>query len=211
MISKIKNYILLFLLIITLISGGFGFYFYKHSKNMERQRDNANDRMDVLLNDVTTYKNKNGELVMKTLEYERYVGDLENSNDSLERTIYKTIQASNIREKNLKEAYAILLSSHNGGLVHRDTTVIHDTINNTVITNSTLTYDDNFLKLTIINDSLDYTYNELITLLKASRRVDRKFIIWRWINWKKTIDRNMVEIKSNNPNSSFDGRIIKIN
>ncbi len=78
-----------------------------------------------------------------------------------------------------------------------------------------LVFDDGFNRAEIFYpDSIKLSNNEVITALTAARRVERKFQPFTWLNKKwvrrKTVDRNKVELQSNNPNSNLDGLTIEI-
>lgn len=222
-LSRIKTYLIIISTVIAILAGGYGFFMKIRNDVLEMERDNARDELTVKTTETIRYKNELGQEVIKVLEYEVVINDLECSQDSLEREIYRTIQASKLKERQLTEAISVNIESKNKG-VYDSVRYIFDT---TIMaldgareqlaelesksTKEVRYFNDGFLALISYPDSLNYTYTENITLLKAHRLVDRKFFFWKWIGWKKMIDRDFIEIKSNNPNSQLDGRIIKLN
>lgn len=205
MFSTIKSYITVASLIIAILASCFGGYMSWHSSKLKEQRDNANDELRVKTTLVTKYKNDLGQEVTKTIEYKKTVDELRISNDSTEKELYKVIAASKSREKDIEEAYVINVSTKGGGgFIH--TTAVDSMVKvSTIPCKEVRLFDDGFMKIIVTPDSLTYENMEAITLLKSPRRIERKFVVWRWFGWKKTIDRNMVEVVSNNPHSSIDG------
>lgn len=211
MLSKIKSYLTLIAIIIAILSGVWGIYSSRQATKYKIARDNAQDELTVKTSEVIKYENELGQTVTKTIEYERYISDLEFSNDSLERDLYRTIKASKIREKNLVEAYTVSVS--NKSMVEYDSVSYLTNASSegsiqpvdTIPCNEVRYYNDGFTKVISYPDSMLIEDHEKLTILKGSREVDRKFVVWRWIGWKKTIDRNMVEVISSDPKSNIDG------
>lgn len=212
-LGKIKNVLTVVSIIIAILASGYGLFSKVRADRMQAQRDNAIDELHVKTTEVVTYQNELGQTVTKTLEYARYLDDLRFSNDSLERKIYTTIEASQLKQRQLKEAYAVNMKTTGGGffaqimqvpvIVPGDTTSVIDSM-------QVKYFSDGYLNAIVYADSLTYTYDDTIILIKAARMEDRKFFLWKWIGWKKKIDRDMVEIVANNHNSKINGRMIKL-
>ena len=208
--GKVKSVLLIISTLIAVLSGGYGFFMKVKNDRLANERNNLEDRLTVMTTENITYENELGQTVTKTLVYERYIEDLEHSNDSLERSIYKTIAASNLKAKNIKEATVVTISSNGGGVFDSVTTEPVVMSSGSIDSVMVKHFNDGYLDATIYEDSLSYTYNDSITLLKAPRMVDRKFFLWRLVGWKKKTDRDMVEVVSANPNSELNGRVIQL-
>lgn len=203
LLANVKNWFRF--AIIALILFLLGFAWQKHNAAVKaiNQRDNALAEMQTKTGQLETYQNERGQTVTKILQYEKYIGDLEFSKDSLEAEIYKTVKVSKTKKKLIREATVIYIKSESSGPLKVDTTIL-------ISEEFGRVFNDGFLNALIFSDSLFYEYDEKIVLIKAQRVVERKFIIWRWIGWKKKINRDLVEITSNNPNSKLNGRFIKL-
>lgn len=177
----------------------------KEAKEVQAQ---LRDEISVKTTETIKYKNKLGQEVTKQIEYVTTIQQLECSQDSLEQVVYKTIKASDLKLRQLKKAYVLSMNANNSGK-YDSVRYVHDTIIDTVY--KVKYFNDGFLNAVIYPDSLTYSYNEQIVLLEAKQRVKRKFFLWKWIGWERIIDRNMMEISSNNPHSKLNGRMIKIN
>ena len=128
----------------------------------------------------------------------------------MERKIYKTVEASKLKQRQLKEAYAVSLKATGGGQFNSQK--LEPVQMSSVAPDSALVkhFYDGYLDATVYEDSLSYTYDDSIVLIKAERMEDRKFFLWKWVGWKKKINRDMVEIVAANPNSKINGRMIKL-
>lgn len=210
MFSKIKSWLTIASLIVAVLAGSFGLI-ERAQKIKERKRaDNNADIITVQTTEVTKYKNKLGQEVTKTIQYERVIQDLGTSYDSLERDLAKTIEASKLREKDIKEAYVVALNTTTSG---RYDSIVRDTLQtvSSIPCNDIRYFDNGFYDIVSYPDSMTIVNNEIITVLKAARRVPRKIQPLRWAGWewKKKIDKNVIELQSNNPNSNLNGRFIK--
>jgi len=175
------------------------------------RNDLLRDEITVKTTETIKYQNKLGQEVTKVIEYVQTIDQLECSKDSLEQVVYKTIKASKLKERQLNDAYVIELKSTNSK-VFDSVRYVYDTMNYVKSKEAVEVkfFNDGFLEANIYDNRIDYNYNEQIVLLDAKRALDRKFFLWRWIGWKKIVDRDVVEIVSNNPNSKLNGRKIKI-
>lgn len=221
MMNKLKSWLTLIGIIIGLLGSGYGLYSKVRADRLKGERDNARDELTVKTTQVTRYKNELGQEVTKTIEYEKYVEDLQYSNDSLERKLYSTISASKVREKDLEEAYIVSIKTEStrgyDSIVNPSASIaIEDSVIAKVNSKpcDEIRYsNDGYNEIISYPDSVYHKNLEIISLTKSKRRVPRKMQLFKWAGWewKKTIDRNMVEMHSNNPYSSLDGRMIKLN
>ena len=205
--SKLKTYIIYILLILIIISSG-SLLFYKHkAKQYKHERDNVKDELVVKTKENKTYKNKLGQIVTKTINYEKTIKELSLSNDSIELKMAKVIQASDLKVKQIKKATSIIINSHTSIL--RDTLYvpISDTIYNVIFP---LHYKNKWEDALAYKDSLVSTTYRNIIVLDARRRVPRKFWLWRKLGFKKIINKGMVEVVSDNPTDSIKLRTINI-
>ena len=210
LLGKVKNYLTLASLFIAVLAGGYGFISKVRADRAEAEANNYRAELLVKTTEVVTYQNKLGQTVTKTYEYERDIADLEHSKDSLEQSLYRTIKASKVKANKVTEATIVSIESKGGGTFDsvRTEPVVMSTgsVDSVVVKH----FNDGYLDATIYEDSLSYTYNDSITLLKSPMMVDRKFFLWRLIGWQKKTDRDMVEIVSANPNSELNGRVIQL-
>lgn len=219
-LGKLKTYLTIAATIIALLSGAYGLFMKVRADHLENERDNALAELTVKTTEVIQYENDLGQMVTKTYEYEKYIGDLEFSNDSIERKLFQTIKASELKERQLKSAMQVQIEASNSGsydsvvsvaLESKQIDFTEEMTKMESIKYSEIRYfNDGFLNAISYPDTLTYTYNEEITILSAARLVKRDFFLWRWVGWKKKIDMDLIEIVSNNPNSKLNGRIIKI-
>lgn len=221
MFGTIKSYLTIISLVIAVLSSGYGIFMKIRADILKEERNNAYDELEVKTTEVTKYKNELGQEVTRTIEYSKKLSELKDSKDSIEQRLYQTISASNLKEKQLQKALAIELTSTNSK--GYDSVALME-INDIVVESASFKmeelepirygeiryFDDGFLKAVSYPDSLSYTYSENINIITAKRMIDRKFFLWKWIGWQKMIDRDLVEIVSDNPNSSINGRMIKI-
>ncbi len=221
MIGKIKTYAIILLTIVSIITGVFALVEKAAKLKAINRADNAEIELSVKTTEVITYQNKLGQTVTKTLQYERVISDLEFSNDSLERNLYRTVRASALKTKQIKEAYVVSLKAIGGGTYD---SVVVQTVSEVqsdanpygelyVVPVPTIKYfNDNYADIVIYEDSIKYTYDDDIVLIKAKRKVPRRMQPFKWAGWEwtKTIDKDMVEITSNNPRAKYNGRMIKL-
>lgn len=203
-----KNVFKIVLIVLMLLSLGFAWTMYKKALEAINQRDSARAEMQTKTGQIETYENERGQSVTRLLQYEKYIGDLEFSIDSMEVELHKTIKSSRTKEKRIREATVVYVKAKNSGPILADSSradsvgVINEEIGRV--------FNDGFLNALIFSDSLFYQYDEQIVLIKAQREVDRKFFLWRWLKWKKKINRDLIEISSSNPSSKLNGRFIKL-
>jgi hypothetical protein len=208
MISRIKNWITLISIVIAILASIFGMYSMHLANKREIERDNSRDELAVKTTEVTTYINANGQLVTKTIEYEKTVEELKNSTDSIEKLLYAAYKASDLKKKQIDRLLSIQSHSSGGGVYTRiDTIRVSDSIEYIPIIKH---FNDGFLDLVVYEDSINYNYTENFIILSATRLEERDFFLWKWIGWKKKIDKNLIQVSSSNPNSTFKTRTIKI-
>lgn len=216
MLKRLNKYLTIISLLIAVLTSGYGFFMKVRADVLRDERNNAYDELEVKTTEVIKYQNKLGQEVTKTIEYTKKLSQLEQSKDSVELRLYETISASMLKEKQLEKAFAITYEASNK--MKYDSIV---RIENYVLKSSPVKiepikynkiryFDDGYLQATCYPDSLEYTYRENIDVITAKRLIERKFFLWKWIGWKKMVDRDLVEIVSDNPNSSINGRMIRI-
>ena len=201
-----KNGLIVAALITALLGFGVAMAKNKQMKKAIEERESLRAEMLTKTGQVETYKNKIGQTVTKLLEYEKHISELEFSNDSLEIKVYKTANASKVKKKDIREAFVVYMQAANSGPVRIDTVFIDSLRIDTIYK----TFNDGFLNASFNDSILKYTYDEKLVLLKSIRKVKRNFFLWRWVGWKKKINKNLVEISSDNPNSKLNGRVIKL-
>lgn len=208
MISRIKSWITIISIVIAILASLFGMYSMNLANKREAERDNARDELAVKTTEVTTYINANGQLVTKTIEYEKTFEELKNSTDSIEKLLYAAYKASDLKKKQIDKLMRIESQSSGGGLYSRiDTIYVSDSIEYI----PTIKYfNDGYLDLVVYEDSIKYNYEDNLTVISAKRRVDRKFFLWKLVGWKKVIDKEMVEIISENPKTINKVRVVKV-
>ena len=211
--SKLKNWLTIISLLLVITTGVRSVIV---EGKLQLKNDNLSDEILVKTTQVVKYKNKLGQEVTKTIEYKKTVTQLVNSNDSLEHQLGVTIQASNMKEKQLKSAlvanynaqgsggYSVLIPKtidmgEGGSDVTKNSLNPNENLYNHLFP---LYYTDGYLKAMIYQDSLSYTYHDDFTVLSGYRMIDRNFILWKTIGWKKMIDRDMVEVTTTNPKAS---------
>lgn len=203
-----KNVFKVVLIVLIILLAGFAWQMRKKALDAENRRDGAIAEMQTKTGQIKVYENERGHWVTQLLQYEKYIGDLEHSFDSLEVELHRTIKASQTKEKRIREATVIYMRAENSGPILTDSLTLDSSV--VVVEEIGRVYNDGFLNALIFSDSLFYQYDERIVLIKAQREVDRKFFLWRWFKWKKKINRDLIEISSSNPNSKINGRFIKL-
>ena len=203
-----RNWLKIVIVLLIISSLGYGYTMRKKAIKAEAERESLRAEMLTKTGQVETYKNEIGQTVTKLLEYEKHISELEFSNDSLEVEVYKTASAAQVKKKDIREAMVVYMKSANSGKVEKDTIFVY----NDSLSVDTIykTFNDGFLNASFNDSVLKYTYDEKIVLLKSIRKVKRNFFLWRWVGWKKKINKNLVEISSDNPNSKLNGRVIKL-
>lgn len=212
-LGKVKTILVIVSALTSITLGGYGFIMKKQNDKLNVENRNLQDYNTILTTENVTYKNAAGQTVTKTIQYQRDVSDLRHSKDSMEIQIYRVIEASRLKEKQLRDAYAINITAVGGGALGEEFMVEVDNPDSSLLIPDSIPvrpFDDGFLSVLIYPDSLTYTYEENLTLLKAERWDDRKFFLWRWINWKKKTNRDLVEVVSSNPNATQKVRFIKL-
>lgn len=179
---------------------------YKEAKKYKLKMHDAFAEMQVKTGQAEQYRNDLDQKVLVINGYEKHFKELQFSKDSLEVALYKAIEASRLKPKEVREAIVVYVDAEGSGAIQLDTVFIDSSRIDTIYK----TFEDGFLTASFSDDSLFYSYDEEIILLKAKREVERNFFLWRWIGWKKKINRDLIEISSNNPNSKLDGRLIKL-
>lgn len=211
MISKFKTYLTLFSLVLALSAGGYGFYSKVRADRLQNERDNAVDELTVKTEEVITYQNKLDKTVTKTIEYKKSLDLLKISKDSIEKQLYKTAKASNLKSKQITSLTKIIAHGNNTGKF--DSVIVNiDSIFNTGIPiQETITkyYNDGFLDVVCTDTSFSYSVNLELDIIDASQLVERTFFLWKWIGWKKLSGKGLVEVTSNIPNSKMLIRKIK--
>jgi len=204
--NRILNYLMLFLGVIVLIL----LIYVKILKNENERKSetigNLNDELTVKTTENKTYINKNGQLVTSVIEYEKSIDELKKSVDIIELELYKTIAASQLKDRQIKAMTKIIATGQGGGVYTKIDTVYKGTMKY---------YKDDFISITCTEDSINYIPSVEIELIDASRFVPRKFQPFKWINPKfelrKLSEKGLVEITTNIPNSKVIIRKIRNN
>jgi predicted nuclease with TOPRIM domain len=173
---------------------------FKQNMNLRELNEQLKDTANVLRHDNETYKNELGQNVTVVNEYVAQISDLEHSMDSLEQEVFKAVHSSKLKPKEIKEVIVIKTETVNIGRL--DTFYI-DSI-------PTLIFDDGYLHAEITKDSFRYQYTESITILRAARKVPRTFFLWKWLGFKKKIDRDLIEIVTANSHTKVKSKFVKL-
>ena len=221
MLSNIKTYLTIISILIAVLTSGYSFFMKVHSDMLKDERNNAYDELEVKTQETIKYKNKINQEVTRVIEYKKTLEQLRNSNDSIEKRLYETISASNLKDKQLKKAIQIEIeasnkSTYDSVVMMEKTSTVNAAYKMQPVDIAPIKYneiryfDDGFLNAVSYPDSLVYTYKEDISVVTAKRLIERKFFLWRWFGWKKMVDRDLLEIVSSNPKSTLNGRMVKI-
>ncbi len=173
-------------------------------KNIALEKDKANliIEIDVKSEAQTKLLNIEGELVIVVNEYEKDMEALKTSKDSIEQKLYHEIEKLELKEKEVNSLKYIYNQASNviAGIIIQDT-IYKDSI---VRIKTSIDFNDGFLHAVLSNDTmLKYQYSEELYMLNVKRKVNRKFFVWRWIGWKKILDKNKFEVRSSNPNAEI--------
>jgi len=213
--NKIKSFVTMASLVLALLAGFFGLFSKIHADKMQNERDAALDELKVKTTESYTYRNELGQTVTQTIEYQKKISDLRNSNDKLEKKIYNQIKASQLKKKQLKSVVLVASESSGGGVFDSVQTILQQdketaALDSVYHYNTIKFFNDGFLDLKVYEDSLLYSYRDSITIATAAQRVARKFFLWRWLGLKKLIDKDIVEVTFDNPVTINKIRYIKI-
>jgi len=173
---------------------------FKQNMTLRELNEQLKDTANVLRHENETYKNELGQNVTVVNEYVAQISDLEHSMDSLEQEVFKAVHSSKLKPKEIKEVIVIKTETVNIGRL--DTFYI-DSI-------PTLIFDDGYLHAEITKDSFRYQYTESITILRAARKVPRTFFLWKWLGFKKKIDRDLIEIVTANSHTKVKSKFVKL-
>lgn len=172
----------------------------------ETQMGNLQDELEVKTDSNKTYINKIGQLTTTTIEYTKSIEGLKYSKNDIEKKLYSKIKASDLKIKQLTGAISVINNTIGGGKYNYvDTVYVSDT---TEYIWGSKYFNDGYLNLLVYEDSITYIYQDSLYILSAKRQIDRKFILWKWIGWKKTIDKEMIEVISANPKTK--NKIVKL-
>ena len=197
-----KTKIILFLTIIMILLIIFVASLVKKTVSLSREKANLEIELDVKSQEQTRVVNSNGELLFSVNEYQKDIESLKKSKDSIEQKLYQEIEKLELKEKQVNKLIYIYKQASN--------TIVGDVIRDTIYLDSIIrisnhiSFDDGFLKAQLSNDTvLKYQYSEELFLFDLKRKVQRKFVVWRWLGWKKIIDKNKYEVRSSNPNAEI--------
>jgi len=207
-LGKVKTVLIIVSTIIAIFASVYGVIFKMKYDKAEYARLNLELRNTVLTTENITYQNDLGQTVTVTTQYERTIDELAASNDSLEKALYIKLTSSNIKMKDAKEATMVEVKVKGSGIVDRDTIFVHDTLETDTI--PVIEYSDGYLDLSIVGDTINYTYDDSITIFKSNERVPREFFLWKLLGLKKRTGKNRVEVVMENPNSKTKVRTIEI-
>lgn len=209
----LKNFTLNRLLtIVSIASIGFGMFKGCQEEKERIARLNAEDELLAKISEVTTYKDELGRTVTKTIEYSKTIKQLEQSNDSIEIRLANSLKALDIKESQINSMMTIDVESSSKGLLEQVSQLewSGDSINSKQDSIPVLKWDDGFTEVVIKGDSIRKTCKHELDVFDAKRKVDRNFFLWRWIGWKKVVDRDMVQIVSTNPDDKIKARTVRI-
>ena len=177
-----------------------------HSLDKVKQlNDNLQVELKVKTSVVETYKNKEKQTVFTIVAYTKALNDLNNTNDSIEKLLYKTHKASKLKDKQIKHLLFISGTTTNDGVFDTVYRIKRDTIYQTI-----KYYDDGYLSLTVNDDSVHYKYTDSLIVSSGATLVKRKFFLWRWLGFKKCTNMDMIEVVPSNPKTKLKLRYIKL-
>jgi hypothetical protein len=204
---QLKQFLRILVLIAILVLTAIILHLKNTNKVLKEDLFNTQTELEVKTGENIITSNKLNQDVTTTYVYEKTIDGLKHSTDSIERSMYKQIKASNLKIKQLNDIISIYSTASGGGVFDSTVIIIHDTI---TIGKTIKYFDDGYLSLEVYEDSISYKYNSNYTIIGASHMTERNFFLWRWIGWLKEIDKDLVEIVSSNPNEKFLIRKVKI-
>lgn len=200
MINKIKTYLILILLFLGVI---FALQSFLLRDKVKRQAVEINAKNGVILG-LNKEKNKYIEIAV----YNKDIKSLKNSNDSIEKKMYRIIEDNELKARKIKE-----LQMSQMQITDTIETVIEWKHTDTLLF-GTANYSDKWLNAEIVinEDKLNMTYNIECELygVKHSVRDTSNFFLFRWFNISMKPKYDKFRFYSDNQNIQFTNiRIIE--
>jgi|GEM_PF-4152252 len=202
---QVKNIFLISAIGLVIFGLFYGMHKYVYAKN-EYHRMEANYK--AATSSVTSYKDKNNELVFENKELRLTANEFKGSFDSLHLYIRKTYTDMGVNVKKIEKALLIIQKGEGSGIVYlRDTVILKDTLKFGNI-------QDKFLSLDFMvkGDSLTYSYLYRDTLVHILTKKKREL---RDNGTKRTFIEKLISpdwqyillTKSSNPNAVIENAL----
>ncbi len=204
-----RTKLILILIIIALLTITTAYIAFQKIQKLEKDNANLKIEMTVKTDSIHVFVNSENEEITTVEEYEKNFKELKNSKDSIERKLHKETAKLNLKEKEINSLkYAYIVASNTIQGESKTDTIYKDTL---IFIKHFLSFDDGYLSAILADSTLEYQYTEELFMLDLKRTVDRQFPPWRWIGWKKIIDKNKFDVRSSNPKAKIKVlRTIKI-